>query len=277
MKPSPLKIALKGLGAAGKARLQALQENPHFKLAGIVSRRPETATLDWQQALADESIEAMAISTETPDHPASVQGALAAGKHVLCDYPLTWKPEEGVKLFNLAKKQQRILHVEHIGLLSSDHQMIKSEIQAKGKLIRGDYLFQGGWNEKIADPAWCGPYPLLALSRLLQVADWFGPFQVESRDYRADATGFFLHLHLSFPAGGILGFTEERRPGLPRRRSMTVQCSKGSLQWKPTLRPEGLFAKDLEYFYQRVTTGINCYYDETLMIQIIEELNKISP
>ena len=73
-----------------------------------------------------------------------------------------------------------------------------------------------------------------------------------------------------------MGFTEERMAGLARRRTLVAQCQGGPLNWKPNLKPEGLFGKDLLWFRERVSSGKPCYYDEEQMIQILGALENLA-
>ncbi len=230
----------------------------------------------WATALASPEVEALAISTENVRHADLTAEALEAGKHVLCDYPLAFSGEKARELFALARRKNRVLHVEHIGLLSEEHRRLKEEAKQAGPLERGEYLFQGGWSEKLADVAIGGPHPFLAASRLMQVADLFGEFEIEKAESVASAEGYRFHLHLDFKGGGSLGFTEERRVGIPRRRSLIARCHGGNLSLKTGVMSGGLFAKDLAWFRDRVRAGKPCYYDEKLMIQILEELAALS-
>src|SRR5262249_37291598 len=155
-------------------------------------RREGMGDLTWEAALKSASIDAIAISTENTDHARRVEEALSAGKHVLCDYPLAFGELKAQSLFELAARQERVLHVEHIGLLTQAHQQAKQEIQALGGLEGGSYVFQAGWNPKIADKSRTGLYSFLALPRLLQVADLFGPFQIIGWRYQESSDGFSL-------------------------------------------------------------------------------------
>ncbi|HCU23545.1 MAG TPA: hypothetical protein DF383_00900 [Deltaproteobacteria bacterium] len=275
MSSLPLRIAICGLGSAGRSRERACSEVEGMKLAALVSRRPGVGTQSFDEVLNDAAIDAVAVSTENTDHASRVRQALNAGKHVLCDYPLALGGNEARTLFALAKEKNLVLHVEHIALLSEEHQKLKQEIAAAGALQHGEYLFQGGWNEKLADPSYSGPYPFLAVSRLLQVADLFGAFQVGSSQMENFPEGFRLHLHLTFPEGGTLGFTEERRIGLPRKRSLLARCRNGNVTLKTGTMTGGLFAKDLAWFRDRVILGKSCYYDEEKMIGVLEMLEDI--
>lgn len=271
-----MRIAVCGLGAAGRARLQALAQTEGVAAAGVISRRPDCSTLSWPEALRDPTIDAIAVSTENTDHAGRVREALMAEKHVLCDYPLATQAKEARDLFRLAAEKKRVLHVEHIALLSEEHLTLKKQVKILGPLKKGEYLFQGGWNEKLAALKRSGPPPLLALSRLLQVADLFGPFGIESHRLDLDANGMSLHLHLKFPEAGLLGFTENRRNGLQRRRSLLVECAEGPLAWRSGSMSGGLFAKDLQWFRDRVEKAKGCYYEEETMCQILEFLETVS-
>lgn len=270
-----LQLALIGMGIAGQARQKAAQELAGIRLAATVSRRAGLGTHTLEQVLGDPSIQAVAISTENTSHAILVEQALQAHKHVLCDYPLALSHAQALELFALAQKQGRVLHVEHIGLLAEDHQELKRQITAFGRLHKGEYLFQGGWSAKLADEGRSGPYPFHAISRLLQIMDWFGDFTVESREISLRPEGFRMHLHLELKAGGTLGFTEERIEGLPRRRSFQGSFEKGPVHWKTGSMGGNLFAKDLAWFRDRVLEGKPCYYEEGLMLKAIRILEGI--
>lgn len=270
-----IKIAIWGLGAAGRTRLAAIDQVPELELGGIISRRPELRTHPLEEILADSSVQCLAISLENTAHDAAVRQGLEADKHVLVDYPLTLSRSAGEALFHLAKKKNKLLHVEHIGLLAEEHLQLKKDAKLAGPLVTGEFLFQAGYNEKIADPTRTGPLPLLALPRLLQVADLWGLPQLENVRFEKDETGFSLHLHLRFPEGGILGFTEERRAGLPRRRSLAARGKKGPIHWKSGVSGGGLFAKDLQCFVDRLQGRSSCYYDEKIMLELIHLLERV--
>lgn len=265
-------IALIGMGSAGRSREKACTEAAGIQLTGRVSRRAGCGDRSWEEVLRDPGVEAVAVSTENTSHADLVQAGLEAGKHVLCDYPLALSGSRARELFNLARQKGRVLHVEHIALLSEEHQNLKSEVAVAGNLMKGEYLFQGGWNEKLADTASSGPHPFLSVSRLLQVADLFGPFQIETARIDLKTGGFSMHLHLKFLQGGILGFTEERLIGLPRRRSLIASCKLRPVTLKAGTLGGGLFAKDLEWFRDRVTQGKPCYYNEETMLSILDLL-----
>jgi len=267
-----LRLAVLGLGSAGRSRQRACEETEGVELAATISRREEVGDQTLESVLADPKIDALAISTENPSHAHFVRRSLEAGKHVLCDYPLALSGAEARTLFALARRQGRVLHVEHIALLSEEHRQLKAEAAATGHLVKGEFLFQGGWNAKLADRRYSGPYPFLAASRLVALTDLFGPFRVTKARQDIQDGAYSLHLHLHFAKGGILEFTEERREGLPRRRGLTAQCDRGILTLKTGAMGGGLFARDLAWFRARVREGRACYYNEDLMVTVLDQL-----
>ncbi len=254
------------MGSAGRSRLRALDVVTGFTLAGTVSRRADTRTLTWSQALSDPEVAAIAISTENTLHASLTREALEAGKHVLCDYPLAFSSAEISALLALAEKKNLVLHVEHIGLLTPSHAEVTRKLPSLRKLKTGEYHFEGNWSEKWSNPAFAGPLPFIAYSRLLQAAEWFGPFRVLEKNYKADAGRYHLHLKLETAQGGVLDFYEERSPDRERRRWMEAEFENSKLNWHPSYESEGLFAKDLAHFHDRILGKTVSYYKNDLML-----------
>lgn len=262
-------LAIKGLGTAGSARLKAIHELEDFELGGICSRRPEIQTRSWQEVLEDPQVEAVAISTENTDHEKSVREALQYGKHVLCDYPLAFSLKTFDELYALAKIQKKVLHVEHIALLTQAHLAVKQKIQDLGPLQQGFFRFEAGWNANLSDYSKQGDFVFLVESRLLQLADWFGDFSMLCK---VDRIQHLFDARLTFSKGGSLHFQEKRQEGLKRQRTLELEMKKGKIFWDPLEEKESLFKKDLVSFYKRVREGAACYYDEEIMKKIIGKL-----
>lgn len=272
----PLNLAICGFGSAGRSRLRAAEENDKIHVQGIISQRKDVGNISWSDALAHPNIDAIAISTENTRHAQLVVQSLEAGKHVLCDYPLCFSAVEAHKLFVLAQSKNKVLHVEHIGLLSKAHKKAAQDLNNLGVLVSGKYEFTGGWSHALADTSRHGPPAFWAVSRLMQCADWFGPFKITKHQVVHDAENCVIELQLLFNQGGQLQFIERRASGLTRGRSFKAQLSAGIYDWDPTLENEGLFALDLNHFYDRITKGTSCYYDEAVMVSVIKELEMIS-
>ncbi|MBX7148292.1 Gfo/Idh/MocA family oxidoreductase [bacterium] len=271
-----ISIALIGLGSAGRSRLKAVNENPNFQLAGIASRRSELQTITWDEVLKRDDIKAVAISTENTQHALLVKEALTHNKHVLCDYPLAFTASEASSLYQLAGEKKRILHTEHIGLLTKAHLQAKNDLQTMGVFLNGSIRFTAGWNTKLADPAYTGPLPFLALSRLVQAAELLGDLQIVKHKFICNSNTYKLKIELKVePSGNILLFEEHRAENLPRLRRFEFTMEQGPLTMKAGVGNENLFGQDLAWFYERITHQKPCYYNESRMIKVIGQLEHI--
>src|SRR5699024_5416152 len=65
------------------------------------------------EAARDDGIEAVAIVTPNANHYPAANAFMKKGIHVICDKPLTDDFDHGVKLYQLARSQQRVLALTH--------------------------------------------------------------------------------------------------------------------------------------------------------------------
>ena len=128
-----LRIAVVGLGRAGGARVRALEDHPAAELAGIVRSNPDTTDLRWQALLDDPTIDAAIICTPNHLHSMQARALLEAGKHVAVEFPLAPNATEARALFELAQGRQRVLHVEHIELLSPSQLVQRNRVITLGR------------------------------------------------------------------------------------------------------------------------------------------------
>ena len=120
-----------GLGRAGRARARAIAEDPRAEL--VCGFRGDASELDIQQvdsvdAVLDQ-VDAVAVCTPDHTHPRLVRRALEAGKHVVCEFPLAGNAGAARKLFQLADDQQKVLHVEHIELLTPIARWMRAHVR----------------------------------------------------------------------------------------------------------------------------------------------------
>lgn len=87
------------VGASDPARAEAMMHEYHF----------ETCYGSYDALLRDPQIDAVYIGLIHPLHAQWVERALAAGKHVLCEKPLTLSADCAERLFALARRQNRVL------------------------------------------------------------------------------------------------------------------------------------------------------------------------
>ena len=94
--------------------------------------------------LADPQIQAVHITTPNFLHYPQVKAALTAGKHVVCEKPLTMKSSEAVELDKLAADKKLVNAVNHnirfYPLAQQAHAMVKNGEIGDVYIIQGSYL-----------------------------------------------------------------------------------------------------------------------------------------
>jgi predicted dehydrogenase len=94
---------------------------------------------DYRDLLDREDISAVAVATPTSSHYKIVKAAILAGKHVLCEKPLTARGAEAWELVALAQERQRHLVVGHVFLFNPGIEYLARAVQ-EGQLGRLFYL-----------------------------------------------------------------------------------------------------------------------------------------
>jgi predicted dehydrogenase len=112
----PLRTAILGTGFMGRVHLEAVQRVESVEAAAIFGRNADAsarlaagfsvpkATSDYRELFRDPAIDAVHICTPNAQHYSMAKEALAAGKHVLCEKPLTTTVAEAEELVALAAR-----------------------------------------------------------------------------------------------------------------------------------------------------------------------------
>ncbi len=146
-----LRIALVGYGYWGPNLARNFHQLPNAELRYVVDLSPELrqkaerlyncrTTADLEPVLADPEVDAVAIATPVRTHFALGRAALAAGKHLFVEKPLTMDVAEGRLLVDLAAEQQRVLMVGHVFEYNPAVRYIKQAID-QGELGDIYYLY----------------------------------------------------------------------------------------------------------------------------------------
>ena len=121
MSEKKVRVAVAGLGfVGGQAHVPAFKKNPNAELIAVIDVIEECAKkiaskyeikyyLDHNEAFENPEIDAVVVAVPTPFHKKIVSDAIASGKHVLCEMPLTPTVTETEKLGKEAKKAGVIL------------------------------------------------------------------------------------------------------------------------------------------------------------------------
>lgn len=124
-----MKIAVVGVGYWGSKLLRnlvAIQGADNVvavdrnidQLASNLGLHAVASCLSLEQALSDDSIEAVIVATPVATHTELVAQALEAGRHVLVEKPFTRSTAEAQDLVTLADARNRVLMVGHTFLFS---------------------------------------------------------------------------------------------------------------------------------------------------------------
>lgn len=185
----PVRVGLVGTGYAAKMRAETVNADPRARLVGVAGHTPE-ATQEfchihqtqsfnaWADLVGNEHIDLVIMSGINRDHGPIVQAALAAGKHVVVEYPLALTVGEAESAIALARSRNLLLHVEHIELLGGVHQALMQALPQIGMPFYARYVTMTPQNPApqkwVYHPALFG-FPLIgALSRLHRLTDAFG-------------------------------------------------------------------------------------------------------
>nr|XP_056713739.1 biliverdin reductase A [Euleptes europaea] len=251
-----------GVGIAGSVRirdlLNPLPSSPaeQLKLVGFVSRRSlsnvhNVDQISLQEALDSKEIHAAVISTDNRNHEESIRMFLEAGKHVLVEYPMALSAKAAHKLGEMAEQKGKVLHVEHIELLTEEYKQLKKEVEGK-ELVKGTLHFTGGPldEERSGFPAFSG------IARLTWLVDLFGDLTVMSavREEEKERNYSRMTVHFQTANKRPLTWIEERAPGMKRDKTINFCFKSGCLERLPEAphAAVGLFMQDLILFAKKL-------------------------
>lgn len=184
-----VKVGLVGTGYAAKRRAEAFQNDARSQLVAVAGHTPDKtqafaqsysaeASPTWSELIARSDLDLIVVANVNRDHGTVARSALKAGKHVVVEYPLSIDLAEAEALVELAATQQKLLHIEHIELLSGIHQTAKAALPQIGTPF---YVRYNSLNSQHpAPPKWTYNadlfgFPLVgAVSRIHRLVDLFG-------------------------------------------------------------------------------------------------------
>lgn len=148
---SQINIALVGAGYWGANLLRNFYQLDEVRIETVCDLNPERlnfikknypavkVTKDFNEILNNPEIKGVAIALPTELHYQFAKSALMAGKHVLIEKPMTSNSEQAQELVEIARKEGKILMVDHTFLFYGPVLKIK-EIIDSGELGEIYYL-----------------------------------------------------------------------------------------------------------------------------------------
>jgi len=137
-----INIAVVGCGYWGPNLIRNFSSTPGARLAAVCDLNSERlrkintqfpgleTTTDYAALLARADIHAVAIATPVSSHFPLAKQALAAGKHVMVEKPITATVAEAEELISLAQKNGCVLMVDHTFAYTSAVRKIKDLISS---------------------------------------------------------------------------------------------------------------------------------------------------
>ena len=185
-----VRVGMVGTGFVARLRAEALQTISQAQLVAVAGRDPGEAQTfaepygaiaypDWQALVNQADVDLVVVCHINSGHAEVARAALAAGRHVVVEYPLALDAATAQALLTLAEENQRLLHVEHIELLGGTHRALKGNLELVGQPFYARYCTLAPRRPAprtwIYSPERFG-FPLVgALSRLHRLIDCFGP------------------------------------------------------------------------------------------------------
>ena len=142
-----MRLALVGLGYWGQNYLRLIADSRDAELAAVCDTSAERvagasslapgarATVDPVEASEGADVDAVIVATPATTHYPLVLSALSAGKHVLCEKPLTMSVADCERLIEVADTTDRTLFVGHTFVYNAAVRMLR-ELTADGELGR---------------------------------------------------------------------------------------------------------------------------------------------
>lgn len=145
----PLAFGVIGAGYFGRHYVRLLQEMPGIALRAVADRAESIVaplppsvkqSTDARDIFSDPAVDCVVIATPVASHAALVAAALAAGKHVLVEKPMTATLREAEELQTAVEKSGRIFMIGH-QYLYHDHLRALKERLDQGMLGTPRYVF----------------------------------------------------------------------------------------------------------------------------------------
>jgi predicted dehydrogenase len=212
-------IGMIGTGARAQELMQAILKKPQeAEIVGVVDAykgRVERAVErtegrakvygNYHDLLAQKSIDAVVVATPDHWHSRIILDAIAAGKDVYSEKPMTYRASEGGEIINAAREAGRIVQVGSQGVSSISNRQAKDLI-VSGRLGKVT-MIRASYNRNTASGAWIYPIPPDASPKTVDWEMFLGPapkrpFSLERffrwrcyEDYSGGiATDLFVHL-----------------------------------------------------------------------------------
>lgn len=266
-----LRWGIIGVGRAGKARARALAADPRATVVAGWRGDVRQAGLPPARSLAHliDGVDAVAICSPDVTHPQLVRACLRERRHVVVEFPLAGTTSVARELLDGAREVERVLHVEHIELLSGSARFLREAARGR-RLTGGSLTFVGARRRGIYGVAHAN------LARLHRVVDAVGlpdAVRVAERGPR------FLRGALRF-GDAELSLDLSQSDDVPRQTLLALTFADGTLEQRdravfqdgrevalPELAP--LFEQDQLHATARILDGAAPYVSDERLLEVV--------
>jgi len=215
----PVRIGIAGAsGMMGRNRLQHFSSDDRCVVGAAAARDTQRlhealdgagvrTTSDPAELYSAADIEAVAICVPNTLHYEHTKAAISAGKHVLCEYPLTNSLEQYDELVALAQRNGLILHHSLTTRHESLHLTMKQALATLGEPRAAYYRYYGTSSWYVRPELRGNMYCALHIHFIDQFADFFGaPETLMARGTEREAKVSAVVM-MQWP-GGLVGTVE---------------------------------------------------------------------
>ena len=233
-----IRVGLIGLGGVGRIHFDCWRKCPDAKLVAISARDPKKLAGDWgeqnfnlgeqtaqqvdlsdlakyprfEDLIADANVDVVDICLPTPMHGPVVLAALRAGRHVLCEKPMSLSLDECAVMERAARESGRHFMVAHC-LRYWPHYVRAKEIIVSGEYGRPVYA---NFHRVSGAPVWSGSGWFMRPEESGGILDmhihdidaalwWFGkPAKIEATGYGHDGLPLTVDAHWHYDRGPVV-------------------------------------------------------------------------
>jgi predicted dehydrogenase len=148
--PTELGIGVVGAGVdhwSGTAHIPAIAAQDGVALRAVVTSSPDSAAVAGQRwgvpathelarVLEDDAVDVVVVTVRVPRHAEIVDAAIAAGKHVYCEWPLAVDTAQAAYLAKLSATRPDRVHVVGLQGRFSSHLRTAADLVAAGAIGR---------------------------------------------------------------------------------------------------------------------------------------------
>lgn len=138
----PVRILMVGEGAIAGIHMQALVNVPGASVVAVVGGDKrntrhfaetwgiESVFTDYAYALTASGVDAVILATPSPLHADQAEQAIDAGKHVLCEIPMSLNLADAERMTARAREASTVAMVAHTRRFNAPHREMKRRIRA---------------------------------------------------------------------------------------------------------------------------------------------------